>query len=192
MRFQAVAALALVAAASGAGAQQPMAPPSGLWVGPLVGAYVPLGTQADNYKTNVLVGGEFAVPLRGRFQLVGSFAWAPETVKFSGLATNGADIYTYDAGLQFTLCRRAMGSWAWRPFIGAGGGGTTYHYADTGIERTTRPAGYGALGIEMQNGRVAWNLQARARRTGWASPVTDSSAAVTDLGFSLGLTYRLR
>ncbi len=191
MRFQALAVAALLAVASSAGAQSRFTPKPGPELRPVVGAFVPTGTLADNFKSNVLVGGQLAFELNEHFHVLGSFAWVPQTVKFTGLATDGADIYQYDAGVEFNLIRHLGDQWLLRPFVGVGGGGRTYHYAAASAPRKTFGAGYVTLGTEFQRGMYAIRLEARDYTSRFDSPISALSRTTNDVTIALGLAYHV-
>jgi hypothetical protein len=192
MRYHAITAMVLTFAAASAAAQQPFMPKGGLEIRPIAGAYIPTGPQADNFKSNVLVGGQLAYEFSDHLHLLGSFAWVPQTVKFTGLASDGADIYDYNAGLEFNLLRHMGSEWLWRPFVGLGGGGRTYHYAASGTAQNSCTAGYGALGTEFQHGIYAVRFEARDNATCFTQPLTHVKTTNNDLAFSLGLVYHFR
>ncbi len=189
MRYQVLAVAALLAIASTASAQRSFAPKAGPEIRPLVGAYVPVGNQADNFKSAVLVGGQLAFEMSENFHILGGFSWVPQTVKFTGLTSDGADIYQYDAGVEFNLIRQMNDYWYWRPFAGIGAGGRTYHYTAAGVGSKTCTAGYGTLGTEFQRGIYAIRLEARDNMSCFESPISGLKKTNNDLSFSIGLAY---
>jgi hypothetical protein len=192
MRYQAMVVTAFLAVASTAAAQQSPLPKAGPEIRPVVGAYVPLANQADNFKSAVLVGGQLAFEMSNNFHILGSFGWVPQTVKFTGLSTDGADIYQYDAGVEFNLVRHLNARWYWRPFAGLGAGGRTYHYAAAGVGSRTCTAGYGTLGSEFQRGIYALRFEARDNVSCFESPIAGLKKTNNDLTFSIGLAYHIR
>lgn len=189
MRYQALAVAAVLALASTASAQTRFAPKAGPEIRPLVGAYVPTGSQADAFKTAVLVGGQVAFEMSDYFHLVGEFTWVPSTLKFTGLSSTGADIYQYDAGVEFNLLHHLNDEWLLRPFAGLGAGGRTYAYTAADVSNKTCAAGYGTLGTEFQRGIYAIRLEARDNMSCFESPITGDTKTNNDLHFSIGLAY---
>lgn len=194
MRYQALALAALVAVASGARAQSRFVPRSGPEVRPLVGAFVPTGKQADNFESNVLVGGQLAFEMSNYVHLVGEFSWVPSREKFNVLQRHTADIYQYDAGIEFNLLQRLNDEWYFRPFVGIGGGGRTYAY-NWDVTNRTNGLGYGTVGLEFQRGIYALRFEARDNVSRFETPSTGSAPGarmtVNDLHFAVGLAYHI-
>ncbi|MDE3173444.1 MAG: outer membrane beta-barrel protein [Gemmatimonadota bacterium] len=194
MRYPALAVAALVAAASSARAQARFAPQPGPEFRPLVGAFVPTGKQADNFKSNVLVGGQLAFELSDYFHVVGEFSWTPSREKFNVQQVHRADIYQYDAGVEFNLLRRLNDEWYFRPFAGIGGGGRTYGY-NWNLPNRTNGVGYGTLGLEFQRGVYALRFEARDNVSRFEIPSTGATPGarmtVNDLHFAVGLAYHV-
>lgn len=192
MRYQALAIAAALAVASAAPAQTRFAPKAGPEIRPLVGAFVPTGSQADNFKTAVLAGGQLAFEMSDYFHIVGEFSWAPSKEKFNVLATHTADIYQYDAGVEFNLLQHVNDEWYFRPFAGLGGGARTYSY-NWNVPNKTQGLGYATLGTEFQRGIYAIRFEARDNMSRFEIPATGATPGkrmtVNDLHFSVGLAY---
>ncbi|HUX33300.1 MAG TPA: hypothetical protein VMV51_05450 [Gemmatimonadaceae bacterium] len=153
-----------------------------------MGAFVPTGAQADNFKSAVLVGGQLAFEMSDYFHVLGQVSWAPSREKFVTLGNHTADIYQYDAGVEFNALHRMSHDWLWRPFVGLGAGARTYVHS-WNVSNSTCAAGYGTLGTEFQRGIYALRFEARNNVSCFESPVTENKKTVNDLGFSIGLAY---
>lgn len=129
---------------------------------PFVGAYVPTGDQRDLVKDAVLVGSTLAVRATPALTVTGGFGWSPTEERPRITGDNTVDLFQYDVGLELGR-DLALGrtSWSWRPFIGAGAGGRTYHYRDLDVDAETDFAGYGAAGVQFDAGRVGLRFEGR-------------------------------
>jgi hypothetical protein len=189
MRYQVFAVAAFAAMASTAAAQSRYAPKSGPELRPVVGAFVPVANQADMFKSGVLVGGQLAFELSNHFHVLGQFSWVPVDTKLNLQASQGTDIYTYDAGVEYNLIYQLNDVWYWRPFAGAGVGGRTYAYTAPDVGNKSCTAGYGTLGTEFQRGIYALRFEARDNVSCYQNPLTLKKRTNNDLGFSIGLAY---
>lgn len=160
---------------------------------PFVGAFIPTGDQRDVLDDAVLIGAQLAVEAADVLHVVGTFGFAGPN--FAGGITNREHmhIYQYDVGAELFRDVAMKREWKFRPFLGAGLGGRTYDPTFTGGSRSD-PAGYGALGAELQLDRVAVRFEARdylSRSKGIVGNNEDVSTR-NDLVLSVGFAYHLR
>jgi hypothetical protein len=204
----AVAASALTLVATRAHAQSAAGMRSGgaahsFEIRPVVGAFLPTGTQRDVLKDAASVGGQLAWHFHENFAVTGSFAWAPSrdrtTVFRSSALFTGreerVDVYGYDLGVEGRLPIYLAPSWSVAPYVGVGGGARTYDYRD--IDRLgaeTTPVGYGALGVDVAppTGRIGVRFEARDNVSGFKGlrgEYADRKAR-NDVQVSGGITVR--
>jgi len=167
-------------------------------VRPFVGAYVPTGDQRDELKDAFALGTTLAFRATPALSVVGSFGWSPSKAKNAGAdaaddTAEELDLFQYDAGLE--LGRDfALGAsrWNWRPFVGIGAGARTYNYRDLALDAETDFAGYGAMGVQFDAGRLGLRLEARdylSKFDGLDGSLSDSSTR-NDLFLTGALSVR--
>lgn len=159
---------------------------------PFAGVFVPTGSQRDLLNDAAFAGAQLGLEIHPNVTLVGSFAWAPsEDVTRS--AANDVDIYQYDVGAELSATRRLGGMWSLRPFVGLGAGGRTYSYRDLELDTQTNFVGYGALGAELQAGRIALRLEGRDYVSAFEGlDGLEASSTRNDLSFAAGIAYHFR
>lgn len=190
MRRITFAVAAMFAAATALQAQAPTVPK--IELRPFVGASVPTGDQRDLFGDEPMFGLQGAVEVKPTFHVVGSFGWVPAESKYA-FADNGANVFQYDMGVEFSFIRPMPRNWEFRPFLGFGAGGRTYTYAAEQLNNKTCLAGYGALGTEFQLGRTAIRLEGRDNIFCYKSPIEGmTSKTRNDVGIMLGLAYHFR
>ena len=84
------------------------APGSAIMFRPVVGAFLPTGTQRDMLKSAVLVGGQLGLEISQNFAVTGSFGWAPSKDRTLVTVATKAfdqtlDVFQYDLGLEARL-----------------------------------------------------------------------------------------
>lgn len=158
---------------------------------PIVGAYVPMGSQRHYFKDAAAFGAQAAWELNDYFHVVGTFGWANSETKYS-LNKKDASLYQYDVGAEANLFYELASEWLWRPFIGLGGGGRTYDYAASAVESRSCTSGYGAAGTEFQRSVVAFRVEARSYYTCFESPMTGQKKTRNDGMFTFGIAYHVR
>jgi hypothetical protein len=80
-----------------------------------------------------------------------------------------------------------------RPFVGVGLGGRTYALRDVDADSRTYFAGYGALGTELQLGRIAFRLEGRDYISRYEGIREDTDTSTrNDILLSVGLAYHLK
>lgn len=127
---------------------------------PFFGAYVPTGDQRDLLDDALTVGLTASYDVHPWVAIVGSFSWAPTTVK--GLAVDDdLDLFQYDAGVEGHYPFALGGGWAVQPFLGLGAGARTYSFRDLDVDAETDLAGYVAVGVSAQRGPLTVRLSAR-------------------------------
>ena len=198
-----VIAMTVVVFAAAARAQEPGTPTAeapggdgtvpgrGFEVRPMVGAYVPTGAQRDLLKDAVLVGAQASYSIIPQLAVTGSFGWSPSKDRVTpGDPT--LDLYQYDIGAEARGAGWVKGAtWEFVPFLGLGVGGRTYHYRDLGVGSTTDVDGYGALGGDLNFGRVGLRVEARDYVSQF-KPLTGTGDAKTrnDITLASGLNVR--
>jgi hypothetical protein len=125
---------------------------------PYVGAFFPTGDERDLLKDAFLVGGQVGVEIAEQIHLIGTFGYVPNKDR-ALFPQPDVGIFQYDVGVEAFRIVSTESSWELRPFIGLGGGARTYDPSPGGTE--TNLAGYGALGMEFQNGTLALRLEGR-------------------------------
>ena len=160
-------------------------------VRPFAGAFLPVGDQRNVLKDAALVGGQVALEVQPALHLVGSFAWSPNENR-PMLARNTVDLYQYDVGAEGFHTTTLSNDWTFKPFIGLGVGGRTYHLRDVAVKAQTDPVGYGSLGSEFQLSRIALRLEARDYVSRFKG-ITGGNAAKTrsDVGVTAGFAYHI-
>ena len=73
-------------------------------VRPFVGAFVPTGENRELFADAVLVGLSGGYRVNGNLAVVGTFGWAPTSLKGmpSVLGKNDLDLFQYDLGVQLS------------------------------------------------------------------------------------------
>jgi hypothetical protein len=160
-------------------------------VRPYVGAFVPVGSQRDDFEPATTVGVQVAIEMTPNVHAVANLAWSGARNRFAFL-DDDTDIWQYDLGVEANLVRRLSPDWLFRPFIGAGAGGRTYAYDAPDVGRHSGLGAYGALGGEVQVGRVALRAEARDYVTSFESPTTGNRTTRSDVGMSIGVAYHFR
>ena len=189
MKHRLLTVAALLAAVSGVGAQGPA--PLRLEVRPFAGRYVPMGSQADDFKSSTLFGVQTALELNSHVHFLGSLAWSNGRSKIGALTNDEANLWQYDAGAEFNGYQELGYGWLFRPFVGVGGGARTYEYAQTGIGSRTCASGYGALGTEFQKASVALRFESRGYVNCFKSPLTGENLNRSDATFGFGFAYHI-
>lgn len=182
-----------IAAASAlpAGAQSAMIG-SGTELRSFVGAFIPTGSQRNDFKSAAMVGAQAAQELSSNVHLLGSVAWTKSNNKFASFTNAGTNIWQYDAGIEVNAIRSLDDEWLWRPLVGIGVGGRTYDYQAANVGSNTCTAGYANVGTEFQRKVVALRFDAREYLYCFESPVTAKKSTRNDLGLTLGLVYHFR
>lgn len=157
---------------------------------PLVGAYVPTGTQRDYFDDAALYGLQAAWEYRPTLHFVGSFTWSPGHDSFVAV-DDAVNLFQYDVGAEFNLVRDIGNGWQFKPFLGLGVGGRTYNYDAVDLATNTFVAGYGVFGTEFQYGVVAIRLEGRDYLSAFKDPMIGGNKTRNDMGFSLGLAYHI-
>lgn len=159
---------------------------------PILGAYVPMGVQRDDFRTATLLGAQAAFEFSENFHVVGTASWSHGHAKFLTADTDLTHVWQYDIGMEFGAFRELSDAWLFRPFVGAGGGGRTYDYRETVIGTRTCTAGYAALGSELQKAALGFRLEGRAYASCFESPITSRHQTRVDGSLFAGLAYHFR
>jgi hypothetical protein len=158
---------------------------------PLVGAYIPTGAQRDLLKDAVLVGAQASYAIVPQLAITGSFGWSPSKDRLTP-GDQTLDLYQYDVGAEARGAGWVKGdTWEFVPFVGLGLGGRTYHYRDLDVGSTTDFDGYGALGGDLNFGRVGLRVEARDYVSQF-KPLTGTGDTKTrnDITLASGLNVR--
>ena len=165
-------------------------------VRPFLGAYVPTGSQRDELKNAVLVGGQLAIEVRRTVHLVGTLAYATPRPARNEIGSD-VHMFQYDVGAEVFRVMPLSdvnAHWTFRPFVGAGLGARTHDFYDR-KDLDAKPvwAGYGALGVEVQHETLALRFEARDYLTGFKGLLGDRAAtARNDMMLAAGLVLHLR
>ena len=157
---------------------------------PFVGAYVPIGDQADALKQAVMVGGQVGVEVGDMLHVLGTFAYATPGAK--NVAGNAdVHVYQYDIGAEAFRTLPMATDWTFRPFVGLGAGARTHDfYRRDDVKAQTYMAGYGALGAEFQLNRIALRVEARDYVTRFKGLFgNDGAQARNDLMMGAGIAF---
>ena len=188
MRRLTFAPLAMLFLASTAAAQEQR---STVEIRPFAGVYAPLGAQHDMFHNAPLFGLQGALEIRPNFHLVGELSWVPATLRIESTNDN-AYVFSQALGIELDLVRELSSGWVLKPFIGAGGGIRNFLYRADEFKSRGGPAGYAALGTEMQVGSIALRLEGRGHVFRYRSPVKGSDTVVRrDLTVQMGVAYHL-
>ena len=147
MRTITLAGFAALFAADAAGAQTASYPTVELR--PFVGAFIPTGAHANDFKSVVSVGSQAGLEISNYVTLTGNFAYSPATSKIPTIESR-VHAYTYDLGAEFRTRSPLLSDLDMVPFLGAGLGGRTYDYADSRLSTESFFLGYGSAGTEFQ------------------------------------------
>lgn len=158
---------------------------------PYIGAYVPMGRLADDFKSATMLGAQGALEISRFMHLVATVGWTHGHNKYAAFSDDVTYIWQYDVGAEFNLTRSLGPSWLLKPFMGVGAGGRTYDYQAANVGTSSCTAGYGALGSELQKGEVALRLEARSYLACFESPVTGIKKTRSDLGIAFGVAYHV-
>jgi hypothetical protein len=164
----------------------------GLEVRSFAGAYVPTGTQRDDFKAASTIGLQLAEELTDHFHMLGSFGWTHGHNKFAAFNDDVTYIWSYDVGVEANALHWINDMWLFRPLIGVGFGGRTYDYQATNVGSNSCTVGYGSAGAEFQRGVVALRMDAREYVTCFKSPVKSGRSTRNDMSLTFGLVYHLR
>jgi hypothetical protein len=154
------------------------------------GAYVPEGAMRADFATARLAGVQGAIELYPGLHATGTFNRVRARTTF-GYAADRATFYQYDVGFEANARRSLGGAWLLRPFVGAGGGGRTYDYAERGVLSQTCTAGYATLGSEVQRGAAALRAEAREYLVCYTAPRSGRNVTRNDVTMTLGVAYHL-
>ena len=157
-----------------------------------VGAYVPTGAIKSEFRTSAMLGAQYAFEMARNFHMIGSLSWSPGQSRLAALSDDRVAIWQYDVGAEVNLVRKAGDLWLFRPFLGAGGGRRTYDPQANGVSQSHCPAGYGALGTEMQRTTIAWRFEARGYLSCYRVPGADRAEVRNDMTLSLGAAWHFR
>ena len=158
---------------------------------PYVGAYVPAGKLADDFKTATTLGAQGALEIAPFMHIVTTVGWTHGHNKYAAFSDDLTHIWHYDIGAEFNLTRSVGPSWLLKPFAGIGAGGRTYDYQAANVGTYTCTAGYGAVGTEFQKNVVALRLEARSYLACFESPVTGKKKTLSDFGIAFGVAYHM-
>ncbi len=159
---------------------------------PIVGAMVPIGSQFSIYHGGILAGAQVAMETPFFVHLVGTATWSPTRLKATSFE-NRVTMYNYDVGGEaFANLPLMARPWALRPFAGLGIGARTLHMVDMGLDSQTSLTGYGALGLEVQNGAFAGRVEARDYGVAFKGYAGNEKANIrSNIAIFSGLAYHL-
>lgn len=164
-------------------------------VRPFAGAYIPTGDQADVLKSSFLVGIQAAVEVNEALHLLGTFGYATPRPDRPTIG-NDVHLYQYDVGAELfrIIPFSSNDHWTFRPFAGMGLGARTHDFKDRGdTDAQTYFSGYGALGVEIQNRRVALRIEARDYVTRFRGLLGNEAAvARNDVMLGAGVAFHVR
>jgi hypothetical protein len=183
---------AVAALAFPAGAQRNAIANTGKEIRSFVGAFVPTGSQENDFKAATTVGITLAEELTDHLHVLGSVAWTHGHNKFAGFNDDRTFIWQYDGGLELNSLHWLTDEWLLRPLVGVGVGARTYDYQATNISSYTCSAGYGSVGSELQHGIVALRFEARDYINCFKSPVKSTNSTRNDLSLNFGIVYHIR
>jgi hypothetical protein len=168
------------------------APKSTAEIRVFAGTLIETGPQRDLFTDGPLFGVGAAMELRPSVHMVASFSWAPSEVAYS-FANTSVSILQYTLGIEVGLTRVVYGERLLKPFVGMGGGGRTYAYADPGVSNKTCSAGYGTVGAELEAAKTAVRLEVRDDIYCYQPPIAgQDSRTRNDIGLTLGVAFHIR
>lgn len=159
---------------------------------PFVGAFIPTGTFRDAVRPAAMGGLQGAIEIQPMVHALASFAWSPAKENIS-LRHDRVNVYSYDVGLELFAKRSLNDQWEFRPFIGLGGGASSYNPKVNGVTSHTYMDAYGALGAEFQMRQMALRLEGRDYATQWKGVMGDEKSTTRNaVMLSAGLAWHLR
>lgn len=189
MKYGTIAVAGLLVAMSASQAQESQ--PIRLEVRPFAGRYLPTGTQGEDFKPAPTFGLQGALELSSNFHVLASLGWTDGQSKIGALIADGTQMLQYDLGLEVNGMRELGTHYLLRPFAGVGAGARRYSYKEPGIAASTSPAGYGAVGSELQRGSVALRLEARGYVSRFTMPLNPEKHFRNDMSVMFGLAYHI-
>jgi hypothetical protein len=155
------------------------------------GNVVPTGAQSDALERGKLTTAQLTRQLTTSMSIVGTFGWARPR---AALPETGStiDLFVYDIGAEAhspTLVRRLT----FAAFAGAGAGGRSYSYRDSGIDASHQASLYASAGGEIGFRRVQLRGEVRDYLSG-VTPFSRQGGAGTrnDLAVMIGLRLGTR
>jgi hypothetical protein len=134
--------------------------PLGVELRPFVGGCIPTGDHAGVLKAGALLGLQLAFEINRHLSVVGGAAWSSSADKTAAVDRR-VDIYHYDVGAEAGVSKPLGGRTVLRPFIGLGGGGRSFGYRGPDPRPQHTFGGYGALGSQLQMGRIGARIEVR-------------------------------
>lgn len=187
MRRILITLAALAAVTSIADAQEPSFQPE---IRPFIGAFVPTGSQRDDFRDATTLGLQGAIEFSKYFHVVATMGWTHGHAKFA-LADDLTYIWNYDAGAEFNALMNVGQDWLWRPFVGLGAGGRTYDYRADNVDGRTCTAAYAAVGTELQRRWLALRAEGRDYVNCFTSPLTGKKSTRNDVMLTLGVALHV-
>ena len=155
---------------------------------PMVGAYVPFGTQSDFMAGSNMYGAQLSWAMSPKFAFTGNFGWVRTEDRLTAVRQD-IDLFNYDAGVEARL-----GTSGFSPFIGLGAGARTYDYKDLDVDSRTFGAGYAALGAEIGFKALGIRIEGRDYLSAFRPFSTTGGERQyrNDLTLTAGLNLRVR
>jgi hypothetical protein len=156
------------------------------------GRYVPMGLQKRDFRSAPTHGIQAALELAPFLRLVGATSWTDgESRNIVMRGFPRMRLWQYDAGAEFLSQNVAMGPVDVRPFVGIGAGARNYYYLDKGMTSIGYPAGYYALGAELQAGHLGLRVEGRTYLSIYHTPLEANQSYRDDATVTFGLSYRV-
>ena len=131
------------------------------------GALVPTGTQRDVLKDAQMTAAQLSWVVTPSVAVTGTFGWA-RSRDVGSADRPKLDVFTSDLGVEARPVQWIAGrAVTFSPFAGVGAGARSYNYRKLDVDATHNLAAYGAVGGELDMGRVGLRLEARNYATGF-------------------------
>lgn len=191
-----LAATSLLAAAGRAYAQDPAPTPATTTPGFELlipsGTVVPTGSQEKEVDRGRMTAVQLSYGLRPDLVVTSTVGWTRTTPRQLGPDAS-LHLFTYDAGLEYRLPRRASdGRVNVKPFTGMGIGARTHNYRHTDVATRNDLSAYASVGAELGISRVRLRLEVRDYLT-WGRPFGAArSTGLNDVAVLAGLRLARR
>lgn len=172
-----LAAVALAATASRAGAQDELEPARSRYheLRPFIGTTVPTGALSHEVRGGLQIGLQGAVELRPAFHLVGTLGWSMTETKRS-VPVPDVDVLQYDVGVELGRVDDLALGFQLHRFVGIGAGARTYRYRADALNNRTCAEGYASVGTELRLAESGLRLELRDNVSCYRPPTRNPGA----------------